>query len=344
MALVENVLSPGIGEAGKIVPSNHDTRAVLVLDTIADRSGLINATALLNNLPPTINRRVVKAISNEPSSIGERLDGSPFRVEASIPFSNPRVTGQPLHWIVAGENIGSRAAEESQLTTLKDRVKQISADQKFEPQKGEALLGYAQRKSAVPLRFVRIVSDNFSYYKHSLKEVYGEAFTSYPYDVVDAIKVSCDINIYVAVTDGSNDRILAITGAEMIKLAGIQLAEIGDSASLKETQGMGLGPLIKRYLLQAMQAGGNIPALSFTDSRIANDAAVLKANRRAGFELNPDIILPNHTKISSDRDPGHTTELTGAYGTIFQTEHMTMTYITGEKVGETLQRHGEIPL
>ncbi|KKP68585.1 MAG: hypothetical protein UR68_C0001G0035 [Candidatus Roizmanbacteria bacterium GW2011_GWA2_35_19] len=337
-------MAPGIGEAGKIVISNHDTRAVLVLDTIVDKGVLNQAAVSLSNLPPGINRQILKAISKEPMRIGERLDGSPLKVEASIAFPNPSVSDQSLYWIVAGENTGTRVADESQMTNLRERVHQVAVDQKFETQRGEDLLNFAQNKFSRELRFITISPYNFSFYKRSLKEVYGEAFKSYPYNVVEAIKNSCGTNIYVAVVDGTNDRILAITGAEMMNLAGMQLAEIGDSASLKEAQGMGLGPLIKRYLLQVMHQTNNVPLLSFTDSRIANDAAVLKANRRAGFQLNPEILLPNHTEISSDRDPGLTTRLIGSDGTIFQTEHMTMTYITGEKVTQTLQQYGGIPL
>lgn len=344
--LLENTtkMAPGIGEAGKVVPSNRSTRAVLVLDRLADIESLIQTTSILDNQPININRLVLKAVSREPIPVGNFIEGSSLKVEATIPFPNPKDYQSSLYWIVAGHNSGSRSVDDQQVSGFKDKIRHVEKDHRFDTQTGKSLSEFTKTKTSVKLYFVSISPDNFKLYENSLRLVYSDAFTSYPYDVVGAIKKSCGNNTYVAVADQSTDKILGMTGAEFMNVAGIKIAEIGDSASLKETQGMGLGPLIKRHLFQVMFQAGRIPDLSFTDSRIANDDAVLKANRRAGLELNYQFLLPFHTEIASIRDPGVTIDLMGSDGSTFQTEHMAMTYASKSRIENVIQQYGEIKL
>lgn len=334
--------TPGIGEVGKVVRSNHGTRAIMVMDSIMDLKSLGTAADILEQEPPLVNRRVMKAVSKDPLPIGAHIGHDSLKIEASIGFPNPNNPSNNLFWVVAGENLGERVVEDNKINEFKEKVRQVKEDPKYEVQAGKDLVDFARGRSSADLYFVTISPENFSFFENALRLVYAEAFTTYPYDVVNAIRETCDNNIYVAVADRSNDKILGITGAEITEIAAITIAEIGDSASLKEARGMGLGPLIKRYLLQTMLSANRVPDLSFTDSRIANDTAVLKANRRAGLQLDNDILLPYHTEIASDRDPGDTKELLGEDGERFQTEHMTMTYITKARVGDVLDRYGTI--
>lgn len=336
--------APGIGEAGKITHSNHGTRAILVCNDLATPQSLQEGMEQLSGLPTTINRRVLKAISPHSFLIGDPLCEGSMSVEACIPFSGPQ--NEQLYWLVAGNNTGNRLPDQNQIDRYRHRVAAIKQNARYDPQTGSQLLEWVRAQGVDDMRLARITLSNFTHFRPALDHVYREAFTvngrfCYPYDPVPVIGETCDTNIYVAAVANSTEQILSITGAEMMQVAEIPIAEIGDSASAKGVQG--LGAIVKRYLFELMCQGDNIPALSFTDSRIAHNEAVLKANRRAGFEVDGSI-LPFHTEIASDRDPAHTIELTGTDGATFLTEHMTMTYASRARVAQVVQQFGGIPL
>ena len=294
--------APGIGNQGEITISNEGTRAVLVNSQIASLGELCDLSHYLLIQPPSVNRRLIKSITRQRCQLGASLDGDAMVVEACIPFSYDG--GETLYWTVIGINTGERTPNPAIINRHKQLIKDIGTDLKYQPQSGSELLAFAKKRGLClqNLSFDQINPDNFDHYEQSLKMLYGLAFDKYPYDPVEAIKESCASNIFVVATNEDQQEVVSVTGAEFMTIQGISVAEVGDSASLPNLSG--LGAVMKRLLMQTMYQSARIPALLFTDSRISDDGAVLKANRRAGFMLDPDIILPWHTSISSsNRDP-----------------------------------------
>lgn len=339
MHIIES--APGIGLVGKVKLSNKDTRAVFVMGDISGPSDMVLAANNLNN-PPGVTRSVLKAISPFPFRIGFPLEegANPHVIEASLPFTG--IDGSQRNWVVAGRNTEDRVPGEQELETHRHFLHGLSDDPKLKPQSGVDLLEFARQKNSAYSGFTleKITPDTFPTYQESLYELYGTAFSHYPYDVVKAIGSSCGENIFVIAIH--NGKVIGVTGAEYLQIGSTMVAEIGDSAALPDT--VGLGSVLKRYLLQKMVEEGAIPDLCFTDSRIAEDGGVIKANLRAGLKLNPDVILPLHTEIASARSPGDSHEIMSAdeSGEPVVVENMTMTYIDRLGIVDTIKTYGGI--
>ncbi len=328
----------GIGKLGEVVLSNRQTRAIYVCDEILNGQGLLEVWSQLLNtaVQGWVNRRILKAVSSQPYPIGVDLqEGQGPVVEACLPFD---YQGQNLYWLVIGRNDGVRLADKQLIQRQREFIRGIINDPKYQPVSGGQLKEafFRLNPNASCLELTLITPDNINDLNGGLRKVYQEAFSSYPYDPVEVIRQSCGENPYVvALVDGV---VAAVTGAEMMRVAGVNMAEVGDSAALPCFRG--LGPITKRYLLEVMANHNQTPALLFTDSRIG---PVLGANRRAGFNLQPEVILPWHTEISSLRNPGCTREIEGSGGRTFPVENMTMTYLTKADVFNILQTYGPIP-
>ncbi len=335
--------APGIGIEGQVSLSNHGTRAIFVGDKIAAPSDLEKFSALLvDSQPPGVSRTVLKAVTSDFYPPGFPLSESGLMVEASLPFTGNG--DEKLHWTVAGKNSGARVIDPQQIADQRAIIEKIQTDPAYSPRSGEELISFARYANPTlgPILFTQITGKNFSQYQSSLKELYRQAFGDYPYDIVEAIAATCDQNVFVAAY--ADDKIISVTGAELMTVAGIPIAEIGDSASAKDIRGF--GAVMKRYLLQTLLDLGtnSLPYLVFTDSRVSQDCAVLKANRLAGLNLDSRIVLPFHTNISSPaRDPGSVKYLTGTDGQLFPVEHMTMTYLDRSGIIGVIEDYGRIP-
>lgn len=333
--------APGIGLVGRVKLSNKDTRAVFVMGDISGLSDMVLAANSLDNLPG-VTRTVLKVVYPFPFQIGFPLEESanPHVVEANLPFT--AIDGSQRNWVVAGRNTGDRVPDEQELEIHRRFLHELSDDSKLKPQSGADLLEFAQQKNTTYSGFIleKITPSTLPMYQESLYELYGAAFSHYPYDVVKAIESSCGENIFVVAIH--NGKVIGVTGAEYLQVGSTTVAEIGDSAALPDT--VGLGSVLKRYLLQKMVEEDTIPDLCFTDSRIAGDGGVIKANLRAGFKLNPDVILPLHTEIASARSPGDSHEIMSAdnSGEPVVVENMTMTYIDRLGVINTVKTYGGI--
>ncbi len=330
--------APGIGVADELVISNRGTRAVFVSDSIADAEVDLqrNWDCLCDQLPLSVNRRVLKSISCSSYQVGENLAESDGVIEACIPFNNQ---GESLYWLVVGKNSGDRDPDPQLIKRQRAFMIQICQCDQYCPQRAEDLRKAVFRLNpgVSDLVLERITTANFLIFEEELRRLYETAFSDYPYDIVTVIEKSCDYNFYVvALVDGI---VAAVTGAERINVSGIELAEVGDSAALPNLKG--LGAVTKRFLLQLLYDQGKIPTLLFTDSRIGS---VLKANRRAGFILNHGIVLPWHTQISSPRNGDDAKQIVGDDGLSFSVENMTMTYLGKDQAIQVLEEFGPIPI
>jgi hypothetical protein len=322
----------------ELVISNRGTRAVFVSDSIAsDGVDLLrNWNFLCQQSPQSVNRCVLKSISYLPYQVGENLGGSNGVIEACIPFNNK---GESLYWLVIGKNSGERGVDYQLVETQRAFITQVCQVDRYRSQTGEDLKQaiFQLNPGVSGLVLERITPANFLNFKEGLRRLYEVAFSDYPYDIVEVIKESCDYNFYVvALVDGV---VAAVTGAERIQVSGIQLAEVGDSAALPNLKG--LGAVTKRFLLQLILERDDIPSLLFTDSRIGD---VLKANRRAGFQLNPEIILPWHTQISSPRNGDNAKRILGDDDVAFSAENMTMTYLDRNRAVRVIEELGPVPI
>jgi len=331
--------APGIGVSGEIVINNNNTRAVLVAGEIISSHDKLGAlTKRLLSVPQPVTRRLLKGVTTIPLAVGTPLEDPTCIVEGSIPFSSDQ--GDNLFWLVAGKNTGDREPDHELMNRQRLIIDAVRTDGRYVTQTTEDLIRYvrAANKDLVNFRLVQITSDNVNGLTGSIAQTYIAAFDQYPYDVAETIATSCDVNLFVAALN-DEDQVLSITGAEFINVGGLSIAEIGDSASLPHMKGF--GPLMKRFLLQKLVETDRVPSLCFTDSRVAFDGAVLKANRRAGFQLD-GIMLPWHTVISSkERDPAVTREIHTSDGPR-RVENMTMTWINRDSVHQVLSQYGTI--
>jgi len=330
--------APGIGTAGELVISNHGTRAVFVNNFIAgDEVDLLRSWVhLCQQSTLSTNRLVLKSISHLPYQVGENLLETDGVIEACLPFNNRE---ESLYWLVVGKNSDQRELDYQLVERQRSFIAYVCEGEQYGPQQGDDLKEAVFRLNTGIYNLVleRITPANFLNFEEGLRHLYEIAFSDYPYDIVEVIRDSSGYNFYVmALVDGV---VAAATGAERIQVSGVELAEVGDSAALPNLRG--LGAVTKRFLLQLIFEREDIPSLFFTDSRIGD---VLKANRRAGFQLNPEIILPWHTQISSSRNGGNAKKIIGSDGATFSVENMTMTYLDKDRLIQVIEEFGPIPI
>ena len=337
MGHIESSHSAGIGTVGQVAFSNNNTRAIYVASTITSSDLAVYAGELFSwKIPRSVNRRILKAITAIPYPIGASLPDTPLTTEACISFDH---NNQPMHYVVSALNTGERT-NNGQIPHLITDLSKIASSNKYRPQSGKEMIKWVRQHGVPDFRLLQINPSNFLLFQNALQDVYAAVFSSYPYDIVEYIKQTCRDNCYVVAVENATDKVLSITGAEMLNVAGIPIAEIGDSASQPGISG--LGTVVKRFLFQTLIEQNRVPALAFTDSRLARDYGVIKANIRAGLILDPRIILPNHTQISSSVHPAHTVSIRGANGTIIQVENMTMMYADGNKIKQVISQYGGI--
>ena len=339
----EKRTTPGIGAPGEIPITNRGTRAILVADSIlTDQQQTRNLAMrlLVETQSPLINRRLLKFISISPFVTNAPVFETQFTCEACLPFTHD---GQTLYWVVAGQNYPPRIPDSAILEQQREFIRYVTNEKKYSPQSGKIIVDYVNRANPTlaALGLFQIDHNNFDLFEIGLEELYGSAFSVYPYNVVDLIQNTCGKNVFVvAIANHKHPtKVVAVTGAEIMNHpSGITLAEIGDSAALPGYQGF--GALMKRYLMQLLAEKNRLPDLLFTDSRIGQ---VLKANRMAGLELTK-TILPLHTEISSARDP-HGAQSIPVYnvGNFITLENMTMTYASAKTVENILEEYGPIP-
>lgn len=339
MSHQEYARAPGIGAVGRVELSNFNTRAVKVVPGLLTPASLHREVGDDAFMDRDITRSVVKGISRAPFGIGEMvLDHTvPFTVEAQIPFENP--AGERLYWNVIGRNAPERLPQSQTVEAQRQLIASVAADPDYAPQTVTSLKAFvAAHNPGLAYGFSRVTPDNFAGLEAGLRRLYGEAFKNYPYDVVSAIGQSCADNLFVVADNGRGD-VYSVTGAEYLPMGqGVTVAEIGDTASRPGVAG--LGPLLKRVLFQMMIEQGSVPDLAFTDSRLDGNGSVIKANRRGGLQLNPDIILPGHTTIASARNHGAEMKQRSADGVEFPVENMTMTHLTRQGIYNVISAYG----
>lgn len=334
--------SPGAGTPGVIKPSNFNTRLVYVRPHLSNGNlqDDDNVRSLVTDRGPMVSRRIVKGITTTPYQIGSTLGETGLEVESSLPFESHG--GDALYWTVAANNNHGRLPDPQLAARQRQFIQHVAKSPKYQPQPASSLLEFARQHNG-DFHIIRITPDRFPIFRENLRSLYDEALPDYPYDVVGAIGETCGDNLFLAAV--LDDTVLSITGVEFLNpIDGIQVGEVGDSAS--RLNATGLAALLKRALIQTLYEQGRLPHILFTDSRIGK---VLEANRRAGFILDPAIILRYHTHIASpNRDPGEALIIAGVdqeqQTVYFPVENMTMTYVDRIRAETLLKEFGTIQI
>ncbi len=340
----DKILTPSLGVPGQVLVDNYGTRLVFLChQMIESENDLVQIFQKLS-IPSTVNRIILKAVTSFGPEIGKVIGATGLSIETCVPFDGP--DGNPAFWIVAGLNYRERFRNLLLETRLKAFISKIILNPRYAPQTGVELLKFSL--TSMPdirnLRMILITPSSFYFYQKQLARLYAIVFRQYPYNILNLIEHTSEENIFLAAIseDSRGEHVIGCLGFETVLIDGIAISEISDMAIQPGCRGF--NTVLHRYLMQWLASHSLIPDLLFSETRISQKGASLKAHCFAGRELHPEMILPWHTVIQSSIDPGDTILLSGNENNAFCVENMAMTSLTRAQLIHCLNRFGEIPL